>query len=65
MVFPVGTLEGAHVYAVPSRSIERLVARQAAVTTVDANLLRRVGKNSVRSTAVWLEMDEGRFQNLL
>jgi hypothetical protein len=65
MDFPVGTLEGAHVYAVLSGSIERLVARQAAVTTVDANLLRRVGKNSVRSTAVWLEMYEGRFENLL
>jgi hypothetical protein len=53
------------VYAVPLRTIEDLVARlQAAVTMVDANMLRRVRENAVRRTAVYLEMDGGRFENL-
>jgi hypothetical protein len=47
--------------AVPPRTIEDLVARlQTAVTTADANMLRRVRENAVRRTAVCLEMDEGR-----
>jgi hypothetical protein len=55
-----------HVYAVPSRTIEDLVGRlQAAVTTVDTNLLRRVRENAVRRTAVYLEMDGGCFERLL
>jgi hypothetical protein len=50
------------VYTVPSRTIEDLVARlQAAVTTVDANMLRRARENVVRCTAVSL----GRFEHLL
>jgi hypothetical protein len=53
------------VYAVPPRTIEDLVARpQAAVTTVDANMLRRVRENAVRRTDVCLEMGGGRFENL-
>jgi hypothetical protein len=54
------------VYAVPPRTIEDLVARlQAAVTTVDANILRCVRQNAVRRAAVCLEMDGGRFEHLL
>jgi hypothetical protein len=54
------------VYTVPPRTIEDLVARlQAAVTTVDANMLRRVPENAVRRTAVCLEMDGDRFEHLL
>jgi hypothetical protein len=42
------------------------VARlQATVTTVDANMWRRVLENAVRRTAVCLEMDGGRFEHLL
>jgi hypothetical protein len=49
------------VYAVLPRTIEDLMATlQAAVTTVDSNMLRRVREN-----AVCLEMDGGRFENLL
>jgi hypothetical protein len=55
-----------HVSAVPPRTIEDLVARlQAAVTTVDENMLRCVRENAVRRTAVRLEMDGGRFEELL
>jgi hypothetical protein len=54
------------VYAVPPRTIEHLVARiRAAVTTVDANMSRRVRENSVRRMVVCLEMDEDRFEHLL
>jgi hypothetical protein len=54
------------VYTVPSRTIENLVARlQAAVTMVDANMLRRVRENAVWPAAVCLEMDGGRFEHLL
>jgi hypothetical protein len=50
------------VYAVPPRTIEDLVARlQAAVTTVDVNMLRRARENAVRRTAVCL----GRFEQHL
>jgi hypothetical protein len=46
------------VYAVCPRTIEDLVARlQAAVTAVDANMLRRVRENTVWRTAVSLEID--------
>jgi hypothetical protein len=54
------------VYAVPPRTIEDLAAKlQAAMTTVDANMLRRVRENAVRSTAACLEMNGGRFEHLL
>jgi hypothetical protein len=54
------------VYVDPPRTIEDLVVRlQAAVTTVDANMLRRVRENAVRRTAVCLEMDGGRLEHLL
>jgi hypothetical protein len=50
------------VYALPPRTIEDLVARlQAAVATVDTNMLRRVQVNVVRLTAVCLEAGGGRF----
>jgi hypothetical protein len=53
-------------YAVRPRTIGDLVARpQAAVTTVDANTLRRVRGHTVRRTAVFPEMDGGRFEHLL
>jgi hypothetical protein len=46
--------------------MEDLVARfQAAVTTVDANMLRRAQENAVRRTAVCLEMEGGRFEHVL
>jgi hypothetical protein len=63
---PVGTPEE-QVYAVPPRTIEEPLARlQAAGTTVDANMLRRVRENAVRRTVVCLEMDGGRrFEHLL
>jgi hypothetical protein len=55
-----------HVYAVPPRTIEDLVEKlKAAVTTVDANMLRRVRENAVWRTAVCLEMDGGCFEHLL
>jgi hypothetical protein len=37
----------------------------AAVTTVDANMLRRVPENAVRRSAACLETDEGRHYHLL
>jgi hypothetical protein len=48
---------------VPMRTpIEALLTRlQAAVTTVDANMLRRVGENTVRGTAVCSETHGDRF----
>jgi hypothetical protein len=55
-----------HVYAVLHRSIEGLAARfEAAVTTVDVNMFRRVRVNAVWRTAVCLEMDVDRFEHLL
>jgi hypothetical protein len=50
------------VYALPPRTIEDVVA---AVTTVEANMLRRVRENAVRRTALCLEMDGGRLEHLL
>jgi hypothetical protein len=38
---------------------------RAAVTTVNVNRLRRVQVNPVQRTAVFLEMDEGQFEDLL
>jgi hypothetical protein len=53
------------VYAVRPRTTEDPVTRlQAAVTTVDANMLRRVRANAVRHTAVCLEMDGGRSEHV-
>jgi hypothetical protein len=53
------------IYAVPPWTSEDFVARlQAAVTTVDANMLRRVRENAVRRTAVCLIMDGGHFEHL-
>lgn len=50
------------VNALPPRTIEYLVARlQAAVATVDTNMLRRVQVNVVRRTAVCLEAGGGLF----
>jgi hypothetical protein len=47
-------------------TIEDVVARlQAAVTTVDANMLGHIRENAVRHTAVCLEMDGRRFEHLL
>jgi hypothetical protein len=55
-----------HVYAVPPRTIEDLVARiQAAVATADAETSRRVREKSVRRTAICLQTDGGRFEHLL
>jgi hypothetical protein len=60
-----GHLKG-QVYAVPPRTIDDLVARlQAAVTTVDANMLRHVQENAVWRTAIYLEMNRGHFEHLL
>jgi hypothetical protein len=54
------------VYTVFPRTIEDFVARfQAAVTTVDANMLSRVPENAVRRTSVCLEMDGGRLEHVL
>jgi hypothetical protein len=54
------------IYEVPPRTIEDLVARlQAAVTMVNANLLRLVHENAVWCTAICLEMDKGCFEQLL
>jgi hypothetical protein len=51
------------IYEVPPRTIEDLVAKlQAAVTTVDANMLRYVRQNAARRTAVGLEIDGGRWE---
>jgi hypothetical protein len=62
--FLVGTPEG--ISLVPPRTIEDLMARlQAAVTTVNASMLRRVQESAVRRTAVCLEMDGGCFEHLL
>jgi hypothetical protein len=53
-----------HVDAVPPRTIEDLVPRlQAAVTTVDANVLRRVRENAGRRAVVFLVMDRGHFEH--
>jgi hypothetical protein len=38
---------------------------QAAVTTADPNMLRRVRENVKQRTAVRLEMDRGHFEHLL
>jgi hypothetical protein len=63
-VFLWGLLK-VHFYSDPSRTVEDLAARrQAAVATADA-ISRRVGKNAVWRTAVCLEMDGGRFENIL
>jgi hypothetical protein len=55
-----------HVYAVPPGPIEDLAETlKAAVTEVDANMLRRVSENGVRHTAVCLEIDVDLFEHLL
>jgi hypothetical protein len=54
------------VYAVPPRTMKDLMARlQAPVTTVNANMLRRVQENAVLCTVVCLDMDGGCFEHLL
>lgn len=54
------------VCVIPNRTIECLLARfQAAARTVDANTLGRVLGKAMRSTAVCLEIDGGRFEQLL
>jgi hypothetical protein len=63
-VFVWRQLKG-HVYTVPSRIIEYLVARlQAAVTRTDVNLLRCIRENVICRTAVSLQMDGGRLDHL-
>jgi hypothetical protein len=55
-----------YVYAVPPRTVEDLTARlQAAVTTVEANMLRCVRENAARRNAVYFETNGGRFEHLL
>jgi hypothetical protein len=42
------------------------VARlKAAMTTLDANMLRRVVENAMQFTVVCLEMEKGRFEQML
>lgn len=55
-----------YVYAIYPRTVKDLTVRfQAAVTTVDANMLMRVRENAGRRNAVYFKMDGGRFQHLL
>jgi hypothetical protein len=55
-----------HVYAIPRRTIEDFVGRfQAAVTTVNANTLRRVRERAVRCPVDCFEMDGGGFEHVL
>jgi hypothetical protein len=54
-----------HVYVLPPRTIEDVAIFKRAVTTVDANVLRRVGENAVRRTVLCLEMDGDRSEHLL
>jgi hypothetical protein len=52
-----------HVHLTPTRIIEDIVARiKAVLTTVDVNMLRHIGGNAVRRTAVCLGMDGGVFE---
>jgi hypothetical protein len=52
-----------HVYAASPRIIEDLVTiLQAAMTTIAANMLRRVQENAMWHIAVCLEMDGGHFK---
>jgi hypothetical protein len=54
------------VYAVLPRTIEDHAARlQAAVTVVNASMLRHVQENSLKCTAGCLEMGDGHFEHLL
>lgn len=53
-----------HIYAVPPRTTEDIVAYLTAATTVDAEVLRRVWENVVRRTAFILETGAGRFRHL-
>jgi hypothetical protein len=63
-LLPYGNMKN-HVYALPPRTIEDVVVvLKRAVTTVDANMLRHVGEDAVRRTALCLEMDGGRFEHL-
>lgn len=55
-----------HVYALSPKTINALMTvPQAAVAAVGANMFRRVLENVVRRTALYLEMDGGRYCNLL
>jgi hypothetical protein len=55
-----------YVYAVPPRTVEDLPVRlQAGVTTVDANMSRRVRENAARRNVACFEMDGGRFKHLM
>jgi hypothetical protein len=60
--FPVGMPEGARLRS-PSQDYRRSYG--AAVTTVSANILRRVRKNAVRRTASYLEMGGGHLESLM
>jgi hypothetical protein len=55
-----------HIYTVPPDIVQDLVTRlQAALTKVNGSVLKRVRENAVRRITVCLEMDRGRFENLL
>jgi hypothetical protein len=63
--FPWGHLKD-YLYAVPPKTIEVIAARfRPDVTTVDANVLRRVQENAVRRTAVCIRTVGDRFEQLL
>jgi hypothetical protein len=62
----ISSVAGSNIWEVPPCIVEDLVILfQAAVTSVDASMLRHVRGNVVRPTAVCLEMDGGRFEHLL
>lgn len=55
-----------HFYAVPPTATDdHVAAPQTAMTTVYANMLRRVRGNTVQRAAVCLERNRGRFEHLL
>jgi hypothetical protein len=63
---PMGSLLWGHLkelnYAVPPRPIKDLLARlQAAVTMVNANMLKCVQETGIQCTDICLEMDGGCF----
>jgi hypothetical protein len=63
--FPVGHLKE-HVYSVPTRTVEDLVARlQAAVTRVNVNMLSCARQNAVQRASVSLEIDGFCFDHQL
>jgi hypothetical protein len=60
-LFPVGHVK-VHVYALPPRNIEGLLARlEVGVAKFDVNMLRRVRENDVRPTPSALKWTEVSF----